>query len=224
MHLRRHRAEELLGGADRGHAGSAPGARVHRRGGRLRRGPRSLQVSGALRRLRHGPALDGERRARAHRLRRPLQAGGGLPLRLAPAPAPTGPRGVPRGRLLPALAPARAGGEALRRARWRVDDRAADHRDQGRRHLGLHPDQRDLHHRRPGLLGDRPVQLGYPARHQRRQLGQPGGECRPGQGDEAGVGHAQARPGAVPGARVVRHLRLGARPRARRPSSTAATG
>ena len=87
-----------------------------------------------------------------------------------------------------------------------------DHRDQGRRHLGLHPDQRHLHHRRAGLLGDRPVQLGYPAGHQRRQLGEPGGERRPGQGDEAGLGHAQARPGAVPRARVVRHLRLRARP------------
>ena len=60
------------------------------------------------------------------------------------------------------------------------------------RHLGLHPDQRHLHHRRPGLLGDRPVQLGYPAGHQRRQLGEPGGQRRPGEGHEAGVGNARS--------------------------------
>ena len=35
--------------------------------------------------------------------------------------------------------------------RRRLADRAAGHRDQGRRHLGLHPDQRDLDHRRPDL-------------------------------------------------------------------------
>ena len=55
------------------------GARVHGRRRRLGRRPRPVQVPGPLRRLRHGPALDGERRARAHRLRRPLQAGRGLP-------------------------------------------------------------------------------------------------------------------------------------------------
>ena len=32
----------------------------------------------------------------------------------------------------------------------RLDDRPADHRDQGQRRLGLHPDQRHLDHRRPG--------------------------------------------------------------------------
>jgi hypothetical protein len=36
-------------------------------------------------------------------------------------------------------------------------DRAAGHRDPGRRRLGLHPDQRDLDHRRPDLPGDRAV-------------------------------------------------------------------
>ena len=33
----------------------------------------------------------------------------------------------------------------------RFAHRAADHRDQGRRRLGVHPDQRDLDHRRPDL-------------------------------------------------------------------------
>ena len=43
-------------------------------------------------------------------------------------------------------------------------DGAADHRDQGRRHLGVHPDQRDLDHRRADLPRDRPVLLRRPAR------------------------------------------------------------
>ncbi len=62
-----------------------------RRGRRLGRRPRPVQVSGALRRLCHGPALDGERRARADRLRRPVQAGGGLPFGVAALAAPAGP-------------------------------------------------------------------------------------------------------------------------------------
>ena len=41
-------------------------------------------------------------------------------------------------------------------------DRAADHRDPGRRRVGLHPDQRDLDHRRPDLPRDRPVLPGHP--------------------------------------------------------------
>jgi hypothetical protein len=43
--------------------------------------------------------------------------------------------------------------------RRRFADRAAHHRDPGRRRLGVHPDQRHLHHRRPDLLRDRPLQL-----------------------------------------------------------------
>ena len=60
--------------------------------------------------------------ARPDRLRRPVQAGRGLPRRLAAAPPPPGPRGLPRRRLLPALPPARALCEALRRPRRRFDD------------------------------------------------------------------------------------------------------
>ena len=88
VHLRRHRPEELLGGPDGGHPGRARGARVH--GGRRRVGrrPGAVQVPRALRRLRHGPALDGERRARAHRVRRPVQAGRGLPPGVAAAAPP----------------------------------------------------------------------------------------------------------------------------------------
>ena len=47
-----------------------------------------------------------------------------------------------------------------RRARRRFAHRAADHRDQGGRRLGVHPDQRDLDHRRPDLPAGRPVQSG----------------------------------------------------------------
>ena len=149
-------------------------------------GPGAVQVPRPLRRLRHGPALDGERRARAHRLRRPVEAGRGLPPDVAAAAPPAGPRGVPRRRLLPAQPPARAGRQALRRARRRLAHRAADHRDQGRRRLGLHPDQRDLDHRRPDLPAGRPVQVGRPARGRRGHLGVPRRRRRADQGHEDG--------------------------------------
>ena len=75
--------------------------------------PGAVQVPRPLRRLRHGPALDGERRARPHRLRRPVEAGRGLPPAVAAAAPPAGPRGVPRRRLLPPQPPARAGRQAV---------------------------------------------------------------------------------------------------------------
>ncbi|MCK7472833.1 MAG: hypothetical protein MZV49_03455 [Rhodopseudomonas palustris] len=53
--------------------------------------------------------------------------------------------------------PAGARGQAERRQRRRLADRAAGHRDPGQRRVGLHPDQRHLDHRRPDLPGDRPV-------------------------------------------------------------------
>ena len=175
------------------------------------RRPGAVQVPRPLRRLRHGPALDGERRARPRRLRRPVEAGRGLPPGVAAAAPPAGPRGVPRRRLLPPQPPARAGRQAVRRERRRLADRAADHRDQGRRRLGVHPDQRDLDHRRPGLPAGRPVQVGRPPGRRRRHLGVPRGRRRADQGDEGGRRHAQARPRPVPRARGVRHVRLRAR-------------
>ena len=60
-----------------------------------------------------------------------------------------------------------------RRARGGVAYGAADRGDQGGRHLGLHPDQRDLDHRRPDLPGDRPVLRRHPPRYQRRAVGFP---------------------------------------------------
>ena len=56
---------------------------------------RSLQVPRPVCGLRDGPALDGERRARARGVRRPVQAGRGLPPGVAAAPPATGTRGVP---------------------------------------------------------------------------------------------------------------------------------
>ena len=48
--------------------------------------------------------------------------------------------------------------------RRRLADRAAGDRDPGRRRLGLHPDQRDLDHRRPDLPGDRRCSIAASAR------------------------------------------------------------
>ena len=103
---------------------------------------------------------------------------------VAAAAAPAGPRGVPRRRLLPPQPPARARREAERRARRRFAHRAADHRDQGRRRLGVHPHQRDLDHRRPDLPAGRPLQVGCAPRGRRGHLGVPSRWRRADQGDE----------------------------------------
>ena len=57
---------------------------------------RPVQVPRAVHRVEHRPALDVQGRARAHRLRRPVQAGRRLPRDLAAAAPPAGPRGLPR--------------------------------------------------------------------------------------------------------------------------------
>ena len=84
---------------------------------------------------------------------------------------PPGREAYPGRRLLPPLAAARAGREALGRARRRLAHGPAGDRDPGRRHLGLHPDERHLDHRRPDLPRDRSVLLRRPAGDQRRRLG-----------------------------------------------------
>ena len=61
-----------------------------------------------------GRVLPRQRPPRAVRLRRPLEARAGVPRDLAAAAPSAGPRGVSGRRLLPALAPARARGEAER--------------------------------------------------------------------------------------------------------------
>ena len=61
------------------------------------------------------------------------------------------------------------------------------------------------------FLETRPVLPGRAAGDQRRQLGLPGGRRGPDQGDEGRRRHAEDRPGPVPRARGLRHLRLRAR-------------
>ncbi len=126
---------------------------------------------------------------------------------------PPGREAFPGRRLLPALAPARARLQAERRARRRLAHRASDHRDAGGRRVGLHPDERDLDHGRPDLPRVRPVLLRRAPGHQRRHLGLARGRERADEGDEEGRGAPAPRPGAVPRARGVRAVRLGARPR-----------
>ena len=133
--------------------------------------PAPMQYLAPYSGLRHGRVLPRQRHARADHLRRPLQAGRLLPPDVAAAAPPARPRGLSRRRLLPALAPARARGQAQRGPRLRLADRAADHRDPGRRRLGLHPDQRHLDHRRPDLPRVRAVLPGHPPGGERRPLG-----------------------------------------------------
>ena len=93
--------------------GRRDGLHHHRRraGIRLRR----LQMACALHRFVDSPALDVRRQARADRLRRPDQARRGLSRHLAAAASSARPRGVPRRRVLSALAAAGTLRQALRR-------------------------------------------------------------------------------------------------------------
>ena len=93
------------------------------------------------------------------------------------------------------------------RARRRIADGAADHRNAGGRPVGLHSDQRHLDHRRADLPRVGPVPPGRAAGHQRRQLGVARRRVGADQGDAAGRRHAAARPRAVPRARGVRAVR-----------------
>ena len=95
LHLRRDRPEGLdhRGRACRPRRGRRAGVHDDRRLPGVRLG--GLQVPRALHRLGHRPALDVRRQARPHRVRRPHQAGRGLPRRVAAAASPAGPRGLP---------------------------------------------------------------------------------------------------------------------------------
>ena len=137
------------------------------------------------------------------------------------ASPPTWPRGVPRRRLLPALATARALGEAGRRShrsthrqeapRWWLAHRLAGDRDAGRRRLGLHPDERDLDHRRPDLPRAEPLLLRRAPGHQRRHLGLESRQQCPEHADAPGSRPLEARALPVPRARGLRPVRVGAR-------------
>ena len=68
---------------------------------------------------------------------------------------PPGREAYPGRCVLSALTPARTRLQTFTEERRRLADRAADHRDPGGRYLGLYPDERHLHHRRPDLSGKR---------------------------------------------------------------------
>ena len=112
LHLCRDRPEGVVDrrGGQHPRAGRRDGAHHRRR--RLGAGPGAAAVPGAVRGLRDGRVLHVGRQGRADRLRRPEQARLGLPPDLAAAAPPRRPRGLPGRRLLPALAPARARGQA----------------------------------------------------------------------------------------------------------------
>ena len=101
-------------------------------------------------------------------------------------------------RVLPALPPAGARGQDVRRERRRLHDGSADHRDPGRRRVRLHPDQRDLHYRRSDLPADRPVLPGPAPSSRRGHLGVPRGRLRADQGHEAGGGSPASGPRQLP--------------------------
>ena len=96
-------------------------------------------------------------------------------------------------------------------ARRRLAHRAAGDRDPGERRVGLHPDQRHLHHRRPDLPRDRPVLSGHPSGGERRSVGVARGIVGADQGDEEGRRQDQGRARAVPRDGGLRAVRL--RPR-----------
>ena len=104
--------------------------------------------------------------------------------------------------------------------RRRLAHGAARDRDAGQRRLGLHPDQRDLHHRRPDLPRDRPVLPGHPSGRERRPLGVARRLLGADQGHEAGGRPHQGRAGAVPRDGGLRPVRL--RPRRRHAAAAGA--
>ncbi len=204
LHLRRDRAEEL----DRRGARADP--RAERRDGvhddRRRQpvGGGGAALDRAVRRLRDGRGADVRRQRRAHRLRRSHEARAVVSRDVAAAAPSAGTRSLSGRRLLPALAPAGARREALRRDGRRVADGAAGHRDAGRRLLRLHSDERHLDHRRPDLSDAAALLPRHSARRRRRPLRFARRRFGADQGDEVGGRPAQARARAVPRSRGLR--------------------
>ena len=124
---------------------------------------RHQPVSRAVCRRGDGRMVHGQRHGRPDRLRRSLQARRGLPAGVAGAEAAVRPRSVSRRRVLSPQPAARTRRPRRREVRQRLADGAADHRNAGRRRVGLHPDQRHLDHRRPDLPGNRSVLSGHPS-------------------------------------------------------------
>ena len=105
-------------------------------------------------------------------LRRPLEARRRLPPAVAAAAPPAGPRGVSR-------ATSSTSTRACSSARCKLNDELGGGsltalpiiETQAGDVVGLHPDERDLDHRRADLPRVRPLLLGRPAGDQRRHLG-----------------------------------------------------
>ncbi len=154
-----------------------------------------------------GEYLPRHRPSCALHLRRSLEARAGVSRDFAPAAQAARARGVSGRRLLSALPSAGARREAEEGARRRIADGAPDHRNAGRRPVGVHPDQRHLDHRRPAVPRVGPVQPGRPSGDQRRQLGVARRRLGADQGDATGRRVAAPRPGAVPRAGRVRAVR-----------------
>ncbi len=121
---------------------------------------------------------------------------------------PPGREAYPGRHLLQPLAAPGAGRPGQQGTRRRIADGAPHHRNTGRRRLRLHPDERHLDHRRPGLPGALALLLRDPSGDQRGAVGLPRRRRGPGEGDEAGRRHPEARPRPVPGARRLRPVRL----------------
>ena len=195
LHLRGHRPEALDGRQDRRRSSSStarwstpssssPAPRIPPRSSTSPRTPAWRWARRSWRTASRSTARAGQ--GRAVRLRRPDQARLGVPRDGAAAAPPARPRGLPGRRLLPPQPPARARRAPQRGERRRLADGAADHRDAGRRRVGLHPDQRHLDHRRPDLPRDGPVQRRPAARAEHRHLGLARRLGGPDQGDEEG--------------------------------------
>jgi hypothetical protein len=126
---------------------------------------------------------------------------------------PPGREAYPGRHLLHPFPPPGARHPAARGARRRLAHRPAGGRDAGAEHLGLHPDQPHLDHRRAGLSVALPVREGASAGHRHRHLGQPRGR----QGAAARLPRRRGQPAAdvraVRGAGDLRPLRHPARRR-----------
>ena len=216
LHLCRRGSE----GFDRGGAGrdaaAAPGDGIHDRGGRhgCRSGRdavfRTLRGSRHRRVFpRHGPSCAG-------RVRRPVEAGRGLPRGVAHPAPPVGPRSLSGRYFLPPFAPAGAGGEDHRAGRGGPRDERPARVAQGqgaRRRVTtalpiIETQAGDVSAYIPTnvisitdgqiFLDTNLFNQGQPPGHRRGHLRVARGRQRPDPGDEEGGRNAQDRPGAVP--------------------------
>ena len=124
LRVRRDRAEGLDDQERRAQARRARRDGLHDRRRRHGVGIGGDAVHRAVLRLHDGRVLPRPRPGRADHLRRPDQAGVGVPPGVAAAAPPAGPRGVSGRRVLPALAPARARRARQRRRTSRSSPRA----------------------------------------------------------------------------------------------------